>query len=272
MRWPIVVPAFRREIRSVYRRRWRGTRSPSSTALRVVRAALNTTQDPPAAGTFATFLQMFGLSQSVNPELFDLENRLWPRPSDPNYSAAADAVFGLGETRALAGSLCHACLRNVRETPRMSSATISSSCRRSSRSRSVTRVSSRRAIPPTPRSTSRPTTISSRRSIRRQRLSAARSASPPEADASADETGRRHARQRRRCARDRTAWWSTDARSCAKSTIASTTISARLRLHARPDTLFNRRAAHGRACGTKKIRARSSPLPRHSADWLLSCR
>lgn len=92
---PNVLPgsaAFRREIRSVYRvggdELVRG-----STALRIVSGAGE--QEKPAAGSFATYLQMFGLAQPVNPASFDLENRLWPRPTDPNYSAAAGGTAAL---------------------------------------------------------------------------------------------------------------------------------------------------------------------------------
>src|SRR5439155_10990327 len=74
------TPAFRREIRSVYRiagdELVRGT-----TRLRVVSGSGD--QEKPASGSFDTFLQMFGLSQPVNPADFDIENRLWPRSTDP---------------------------------------------------------------------------------------------------------------------------------------------------------------------------------------------
>jgi hypothetical protein len=92
---PNVVPgtsAFRREIRSVYRVAG-DELIRSTTQLRVVSGAGE--QEKPAAGSYATFLQMFGLAQPVNSASFDLENRLWPRPSDPNYSAAAGGTAGL---------------------------------------------------------------------------------------------------------------------------------------------------------------------------------
>jgi hypothetical protein len=85
-------PAFRREIRSVYRVAGEEL-VRASTRLRVVSGSGE--QEKPATGGFATFLQMFGLAQSVNPASFDVENRLWPRPSDPNYSAAAGGTAGL---------------------------------------------------------------------------------------------------------------------------------------------------------------------------------
>ena len=92
---PNVLPgsaAFRREIRSAYRVGG-DELVRASTTLRVVSGAGD--QERPAAGTDATFLQMFGLAQSTNPARFDLENRLWPRPTDPNYSAAAGGTASL---------------------------------------------------------------------------------------------------------------------------------------------------------------------------------
>ncbi|HEV7990385.1 MAG TPA: cell surface protein SprA [Gemmatimonadaceae bacterium] len=98
---PNVLPAtaaFRHEIRSVYRvsgdELVRGT-----TRLRVVSGSGD--QEKPASGAFDTFLQMFGLSQPVNPADFDIENRLWPRPTDPNYSAAAGGSGGLASAASL---------------------------------------------------------------------------------------------------------------------------------------------------------------------------
>ncbi|MEP6621346.1 MAG: cell surface protein SprA [bacterium] len=95
------TPEFRREIRSVYRiggdELIRG-----STTLRVVSGAGE--QEKPAAGTYATFLQMFGLAQSTNPARFDLENRMWPRPTDPNFSAAAGGTASMLSAASVAGS------------------------------------------------------------------------------------------------------------------------------------------------------------------------
>ena len=90
--------AFRREIRSVYR--IAGEELVRNTAqLRVVSGSGD--QEKPASGMFDTFLQMFGLSQRVNPASFDIENRLWPRPTDPNYSAAAGGTAGLASAASL---------------------------------------------------------------------------------------------------------------------------------------------------------------------------
>ena len=91
-------PAFRREIRSVYRVGGEEI-VRNSTRLRVVSGAGD--QEKPASNGYATFLQMFGLAQSVNPASFDIENRLWPRPTDPNYSAAAGGTAGLASAASL---------------------------------------------------------------------------------------------------------------------------------------------------------------------------
>ncbi|MES2177618.1 MAG: cell surface protein SprA [Gemmatimonadota bacterium] len=93
--------AFRREIRSVYRVAG-DELVRSTTRVRVVSGAGE--QEKPAAGNSATFLQMFGLSQSTNPASFDIENRLWPRPTDPNYSAAAGGSAGLASAASLGAS------------------------------------------------------------------------------------------------------------------------------------------------------------------------
>ncbi len=94
-------PAFRREIRAVYRIAGEEL-VRSSTRVRVVSGAGE--QEKPVTGAFATFLQMFGLAQSVNPASFDIENRLWPRPSDPNYSAAAGGTAGLASAASLSAT------------------------------------------------------------------------------------------------------------------------------------------------------------------------
>ena len=92
------TPAFRREIRSVYRVGG-DELVRATTTLRIVSGAGE--QEKPAAGPHATFLQMLGLAQPTNPASFDVENRLWPRPSDPNYSAAAGGSAGLASAASL---------------------------------------------------------------------------------------------------------------------------------------------------------------------------
>ncbi|HYV96854.1 MAG TPA: cell surface protein SprA [Gemmatimonadaceae bacterium] len=74
--------AFVREIRSIYKVAGQDLRR-SSVTMRILTGG-GVGQEKPLAGVFDTYLQMFGLAQSGNAALFDLDNRLWPRPSDPN--------------------------------------------------------------------------------------------------------------------------------------------------------------------------------------------
>ncbi len=76
-------PAFDREIRSVYRLGGADLRRQSVT-LKVV-AGSSADQEKPPAGNADTYLKLFGLAQSTNSSSFDIENRIWPRPSDPNF-------------------------------------------------------------------------------------------------------------------------------------------------------------------------------------------
>ena len=76
-------PAFDREIRSVYRLGGSDLRRQSVT-LKVVTGS-SEDQEKPVAGNADTYLKLFGLAQSTNSSSFDLENRIWPRPSDPNF-------------------------------------------------------------------------------------------------------------------------------------------------------------------------------------------
>ena len=85
--------AFRREIRSVYRIGGDEVRRSTVTA-RIVAGAGGDQEKPtqPAASggrSFQTYLEMFGLSQPTSSASFDAENRVWPRPSDPNISTSA---------------------------------------------------------------------------------------------------------------------------------------------------------------------------------------
>ncbi len=80
-------PAFEREIRSVYRLGGDDLRR-QTVQLRIV-AGTSAEQEKPAGGTASTYLQFFGLAQVNNPSTFDAENRLWPRPNDPNFLVAA---------------------------------------------------------------------------------------------------------------------------------------------------------------------------------------
>ncbi|MGH7650787.1 MAG: cell surface protein SprA [Gemmatimonadaceae bacterium] len=76
-------PQFDREIRSVYRLGGSDVRRQSVT-LKIVTGS-SEDQEKPVAGGVDTYLKLFGLAQSTNSSSFDLENRLWPRPSDPNF-------------------------------------------------------------------------------------------------------------------------------------------------------------------------------------------
>ena len=89
-------PAFDREIRSVYRI---GGEDLVRQSVQLHVFAGTGTQERPLAGPAQTYLQMFGLAQANNSASFDVENRLWPRPSDPNLNLNA----GAGDPR-LAGS------------------------------------------------------------------------------------------------------------------------------------------------------------------------
>ncbi|HEX8945198.1 MAG TPA: cell surface protein SprA [Gemmatimonadaceae bacterium] len=82
-------PAFRNEIRSVYRVAGEDL-VRQTTTLRVV--AGSGLLEHPLAGSDATFLEMFGLAKSTSPAEFDYENRLWPRTSDNVFNLGAGAA------------------------------------------------------------------------------------------------------------------------------------------------------------------------------------
>jgi hypothetical protein len=91
-------PAFRREIRSVYRIAGGELQRPTL-HLRVVSGSGD--QEKPLAGTyqgriFDTYLQMLGLAQANNSAEIDAENRVWPRQSDP----VLDMSIGAGDVGA----------------------------------------------------------------------------------------------------------------------------------------------------------------------------
>ncbi len=81
--------AFDREIRSVYRVGGEDVRRHTVTARIVTGAAGD--QEKPVAGVSDTWLQLFGLAQSGNGATFDIENRLFPRPGDPNVTIGGAA-------------------------------------------------------------------------------------------------------------------------------------------------------------------------------------
>src|SRR6185503_20247027 len=84
-------PAFEREIRSVYRIGGPEVQRQSV----IVKVVTGTSDDQEKAveaqGSMNTYLQLFGLAQPTNTSTFDLENRLWPRPSDPNFELSLGA-------------------------------------------------------------------------------------------------------------------------------------------------------------------------------------
>jgi cell surface protein SprA len=84
-------PVFDREIRSVYRVGGPDVVRQSVAAKVVVGGAGD--QEKPVSGTADTYLQLFGLAQSTNTSSFDIENRLWPRTTDPDLALGV-GVFG----------------------------------------------------------------------------------------------------------------------------------------------------------------------------------
>ena len=79
-------PAFRQEIRSVYRLGGEDVRR-ESVQVRIV-AGTSADQEKPPGGSAGSYLQLFGLAQLANATTFDWENRIWPRPNDPNFLVA----------------------------------------------------------------------------------------------------------------------------------------------------------------------------------------
>jgi hypothetical protein len=85
-------PAFEREIRSVYRIGGPEVQRQSV----VVKVVTGPGDDQEKAvesetQTANTYLQLFGLSQRTNTSTFDIENRIWPRPADPNFELSLGA-------------------------------------------------------------------------------------------------------------------------------------------------------------------------------------
>jgi hypothetical protein len=78
-------PAFRREIRSVYR--LGGSDLARETLTLSIVTGTSRDQERPPSGQPATYLQLYGLAQANNAARFDAENRVWPRPHDPDLSA-----------------------------------------------------------------------------------------------------------------------------------------------------------------------------------------
>ncbi|HZK79205.1 MAG TPA: cell surface protein SprA, partial [Gemmatimonadaceae bacterium] len=85
-------PAFEREIRSVYRIGGPEVLRPS-VSVKVVTGTSDDQEKPTDSSPEGanTYLQLFGLAQKTNTSTFDLENRLWPRPSDANFELSLGA-------------------------------------------------------------------------------------------------------------------------------------------------------------------------------------
>ncbi len=81
--------AFDREIRSIYRVGGEDVRRSTVTA-RIVTGPSGD-QEKPLAGPSDTWLQLFGLAQWGNSATFDIDNRLFPRPGDPNVTVGGAA-------------------------------------------------------------------------------------------------------------------------------------------------------------------------------------
>jgi hypothetical protein len=82
---------FLREIKSVYRLGGDDIRQlrRETIAMRIVTGTSGDQEKPQDTSRGGTFLQLFGMSQVTNPGAFDVENRVWPRPQDPNQIAGA---------------------------------------------------------------------------------------------------------------------------------------------------------------------------------------
>ncbi len=79
---------FFREIKSIYRLGGEDVQR-SSVTLKVVTGTSGDQEKPFDSSRGETYLQLFGLAQATNPTAFDVENRVWPRPNDPNFSIAS---------------------------------------------------------------------------------------------------------------------------------------------------------------------------------------
>jgi cell surface protein SprA len=75
---------FLREIKSVYRLGGNDVLRESIN-LRIVTGTSGDQEKPIDASRGETYLRLFGLAQATNPASFDIENRVWPRPNDPNF-------------------------------------------------------------------------------------------------------------------------------------------------------------------------------------------
>ena len=77
---------FQREIKSVYRLGGEEIKR-ESIALKIVTGTSGDQERPQDQSRGQTYLQLFGMAQVTNAGAFDIENRVWPRPQDPNLVA-----------------------------------------------------------------------------------------------------------------------------------------------------------------------------------------
>ena len=79
---------FYREIKSVYRLGGEDVQRQTVT-LKLVTGTSGDQEKPFDSSRGETYLQLFGLAQATNSGTFDVENRVWPRPNDPNFLASS---------------------------------------------------------------------------------------------------------------------------------------------------------------------------------------
>jgi hypothetical protein len=84
-------PAFDREIRSIYRIGGPEVQRQSVIVKIVSGTGADQEKATDETGNAATFLQLFRIAQKTNSSTFDVENRLWPRPGDPNFELSLGA-------------------------------------------------------------------------------------------------------------------------------------------------------------------------------------
>ncbi len=79
---------FLREIKSAYRLGGEDLQR-QTLSVKLVTGTSGDQEKPFDPSRGETYLQLFGLSQATNSATFDVENRVWPRPNDPNFSASS---------------------------------------------------------------------------------------------------------------------------------------------------------------------------------------
>ena len=84
---PTNTAYFLRELKSVYRLGGEDLQR-ETIKLKLVTGTSGDQEKPIDASRGETYLQLFGLSQATNSAAFDVENRVWPRPNDPNQLAS----------------------------------------------------------------------------------------------------------------------------------------------------------------------------------------